>query len=176
MKDIVSRLTWVDCIVFIAVLRGIYIGYRSGLFPELMRTGGYVITALVTLYFREPVSQYLTLNTFLNQASAEAASLAALLIGTFIITKFLIFLILKLLKLGEGGFFYRLLGSLVGACRWLILVSLIFMVISGLPLGPLKSDIHERSFSGPYVSKVAPALFDFTANFAPQLRSAKKLE
>lgn len=175
MKDIVSRLTWVDCIVFVAVLRGIYIGYRSGLFPELMRTAGYVITAIVTFYFREPVSQYLTLNTFLNQSSAELAALCALLLGTFIVTKFLIFLILKLLKIGEGGFFYRLLGALVGACRWVILVSLIFMVIDQLPLGPLKSDIHERSFSGPTVAKVAPSLFDFISNFAPQLRSAKKL-
>ena len=174
MKDLISRLTWVDCIVFIALLRGIYIGYRSGLFPELMRIVGYIVTVLITFYFRETVAQYLTLNTFLNQTSADALALASLLAVTFALTKFLIFLFLKLLKVGEGSAFYRILGAITGACRWMILISLIFMVIERLPFGPLKSDIHNRSFSGPDVAKVGPVLFDFMSTLGPQLGSVKK--
>jgi membrane protein required for colicin V production len=175
LKELASRLTWVDCVVFIALVRGIYIGYRSGLFPELMRVVGYIVTVFVAFYLNEFVAQYLTLNTFLNETSAQAISLAGLLAVTFALTKFIVFLFLKLLKVGDGGTFYRVLGAGVGACRWMILVSLIFMIIEKLPLGPLKSDIHDRSFSGAYVAKVGPVLFDFASNLAPQFGgSAKK--
>ena len=174
LKDFISRLTWVDCIAFMALLRGCYVGYRSGLFPELLRIAAYLITVLVTFGFQEPVAQFITLKTFLNFTTAKAVSFFLLLVGVFTVTKLLIMLLLKLLKLGEGGFFYRLLGLLVGACRWMVLLSLIFMAIEYAPLTPLKTDIESRSLVGAKVSGIAPMLFDFVSNLSPQLVGPKK--
>ena len=174
MTETISRLTWVDYVALIAVLRGLWVGYKSGLFPELLRIAAYLVTVIVTFRFHEPVAQYLTLKTFLNLTTATAVSFFLLLVSVFIVTKLLTMLFLKLLKVGEGGFFYRLLGAVLGVCRWIILLSLIFMAIDYSPLSPLKTDIHNRSVTGPKVALIAPTLFDFLSKLSPQLASGDK--
>ena len=162
-------MTWVDYMALIAVLRGCYVGYKSGLFPEVLRISAYLVTVIVTLRFYEPFGQWLTLKTFLNLTTATAVSVFALLVGMFALSKLLTVLLLKLLKLGEGGFFYRLAGLVVGTCRWVILLSLVFMAVEHSPLVSLKSDIKERSVTGPWIAKVAPSIFDFLSKVSPQL-------
>ena len=174
MRDFFSRLTWVDYITFIAILRGCWVGYRSGLFPELLRILAYVVTIVVTFRFHEDLAQLLTVKTFLNLTTATAVSFFVLLVGLFLATKLVTMLLLKLLKVGEGGFFYRLLGLAIGACRWVILLSLVFMLIDYSPLSPLKTDIHNRSVIGPRVAMVAPMLFDFMSTLSPQLTAGSK--
>ena len=163
-----------DYLTLIAVLRGCYVGYKTGLLPELLRIAAYVLTVIVTFRFYEPLGQLLTLKTFLNSTTAAGVAFSVLLTLTFLITTLTARLLLKLLKIGEGGFFYRLLGLGIGACRWLILLSLIFMIIDYLPLGPLKTDIHERSLVGPKVSQVAPSIFGFLSALSPQLGVEQK--
>ena len=169
MKEFISRLTWVECIAILAVLRGGYTGFRSGFFPELLRSAGYLVTVIVTFHFHGSLARTLTLNTFLNEGTASAVSLVLLLGSVFLVTKLLTMLVLRMLKVGEGGFLYRVAGAVFGAGRWIILLSLIFMMIDHLPLGPLKTDIHERSVAGPVISRVAPSLFDFLSALSPQL-------
>ena len=174
MKEFISRLTWVDYLAVVAVLRGFYVGYKSGFFPELLRIAAYLATAVITLRFREEAAQFLTLNTFLNAGTAEAVSLAGLIIVVFVLTKLVTLIILKMLKLGEGAFIYRLLGLVLGGCRWLVLLSLAFMLVEGSPLSGIRGDIKERSVSGPRISTIAPTLFDFLSSLSPQLSVSRK--
>ena len=174
MKEFISRLTWVEVIAFLVVLRGCYVGYRSGFFPELLRIVGYLVTVIVTFRFHETLAQTLTLRTFLNSATASALSFFSLLAATFLLTKIVIAIFLKLLKMGKGGVLYRVIGLLLGACRWIILLSLIFMLIDHSPFAPLKTDIHERSHLGQKISLIAPTLFDFLSKLSPQLTVPKE--
>ncbi len=174
MEEFISRLTWVEMIVFLVTLRGCYVGYKSGFFPELLRIVGYLITVIVAFRFHEEAAQFLTLSTFLNSTTASALSLFSLLAVTFLLTKIVIVLFLKLLKMGKGGFLYRMAGLLLGACRWIILLSLIFMLIDHSPFAPLRTDIHERSYLGPEISLIAPTLFDFLSKLSPQLTVPKE--
>ncbi len=174
MKEFISRLTWVDYVAALAVLRGCYVGYRSGFFPELLRIAAYLVTVVVTFHFNESFAQFLTLKTFLNYATAKTLSFGGLLLVVFFLTKLLIMLLLRLLKLGEGGFFYRLLGVGVGACRWVLLLSLLFMAIEYSPLGTLKTDIQDRSLTGAKIARIAPMIFDFLSNLSPRLGTEEK--
>lgn len=174
MKEFISRLTWVDYLALIGVLRGCYVGYKSGFFPELLRIAGYLVTVIVTFHFHETLAQLLTLKTFLNSATASMVSFFLLLTGVFLAAKLVTTIFLKLLKVGKGSFFYRLTGLALGICRWVILLSLVFMLIDYSPLTPLKSDIHNRSYVGPKISVIAPTLFDFLSNLSPQLAVPKK--
>ncbi|MGH7198782.1 MAG: CvpA family protein [Candidatus Omnitrophota bacterium] len=164
MREFISKLTWVDYVAAVAVIRGCYVGFRSGFFPELLRIAAYLITAAGTLAYYEHLAQFLTLKTVLNYTTARALSFFLLMAGVFFLTKILIMLLLKLLKVGEGGVFYRLLGLGLGACRWVLLLSLLFMMVELSPLTPLKTDVHSRSLVGPKVARVAPALFDFLSS------------
>ena len=173
MKELISRLTWVDYLALVAVLRGCYVGYRSGLFPEILRIIAYVVTVVVTFRFREEFAQFLTLKTFLNQTTSDAFSFFLLIAGVFGLTKLVTLLFLRLLKVGDGNFFYRITGMIFGACRWVILLSLIFMGLDHLPLDTLKKDIRERSVTGHKIATIAPVLFDFLSTLSPQLAVPK---
>ena len=83
LKELISKLTWVDYLALIALLRGLYVGYRSGVLHELLRVAAYVVTILVTLYLFEPLAQYLTLHTFLNIESARAVGFIGALVLHF---------------------------------------------------------------------------------------------
>lgn len=174
MSDIFSRLVWVDYLTGIAVLWGAWVGYKSGFFPELLRIAAYLVTVIVTFHYYEALAQLLALKTFLSLPAATAASFCILLFGVFVVSRLVIMIFLKLLKVGSGGFIYKLIGMVIGACRWVILLSLVFMLIDFLPLAPLKTDIHERSIVGPQVSKLAPVLFAFLSHISPQLAVDKK--
>lgn len=175
MKELISRLTWVDYLTLILALRGAYVGYRSGIFPELLRVAAYVITVVATFHFYEPLAQFVTLKTFFSLKSATALSFGLLLVGVFLLTKIVMVLFLKLLKVGEGGFVYRFIGLGMGVFRWLVLLSLAFMLIGYVPFfSSLDSDIHKRSVVGPTVSQIAPALFSFLSHISPQLAVDKK--
>lgn len=158
-----------DCIVFFAILRGLYVGYRSGLFAEILRIIAYLITLGVAFHFRQAVADFLTLNTFLNEEAASGIGFGSLLVVTFIATKLISVLLHKLLKIGEGGALQRTLGALLGALRWIILLSLLFMLIEHSWFSPLKKDIRERSFSGAIVADAMPTLFDYLSGVSPQL-------
>lgn len=173
MKELISRLTWVDYLALVAVLRGCYVGYRSGLFPEILRIVAYVVTMVLTFRFHEEFAQYLTLKTFLNQTTSDALSFFILIAGVFALTKLVTMFFLRLLKVGDGNFLYRVAGMMLGACRWVILLSLMFMLMDYLPLDTLKKDIRERSVTGPKIAAIAPVLFDFLSTLSPQLAVPK---
>ncbi len=169
MKEFLMRLTWVDYIAAIAISRGFYVGYKEGIFPEILRIASYIVTALIAFYFYERVAQMITLKTFLNHASAVVAAFLALLAAGFFATKIVRTILLKILKVGEGGFVMRLVGMIFGGLRWLILMSFIFMLIDRSPLEQLKKDIHTRSIVGQQISRVGPVVFDFMSHLSPQL-------
>ena len=166
-------MTWVDYLALVAVLRGCYVGYRSGLFPEILRIIAYVVTVVVTFRFHEEFAQFLTLKTFLNQTTSDGLSFFLLIAGVFALTKLATLLLLRLLKVGDGNFIYRAMGMILGACRWVILLSLVFMLMDHLPLDTLKKDIRERSVTGPKIAAIAPVLFDFLSTLSPQLAVPK---
>ncbi len=173
MKEFISGLTWVDYLTLIALLRGAYVGYRSGFFPELLRLVNYLACILAALLFAEPLGQYLTLKTFLNATTANTVSFTAILLGVFIAGKLLRIMILKLLKAGEGGLAGRLIGMVASVGRWVVLLSFLFYVIERSPLEQLKTDIHTRSYAGEQISKIAPVMVDYLSKFSAQIGPSK---
>ena len=169
MKELFSKLTWADYIALMAVLRGLYVGYKSGFFQELLRVAGYIVTLLLSLQFYRILASVLTLRTFLNESSARVIAFGALLVGVYIAVKIVRVIIAKALKVGEGGAGQRISGALVGAARLLVLLSFFFMLVDKTPLKELKMDVHERSLTGPYITKAAPAIFEFLSSVSPSL-------
>ena len=169
LKELISKLTWVDYLALVALLRGLYVGLKSGVFQELLRVAAYVVTILVTLYLFEPLAQYLTLHTFLNIDTARIAGFGGTLAVVYLLTKLVRVMLLKMLKPGGGGAMNGLVGALIGGTRLLVLLSFLFLGIDYSPLSQLKADIHTRSLTGPKIAQVAPTLVEFTTHLAPNL-------
>ncbi len=169
MNEIVSKLTWVDYIALAALLRGLYVGYKSGFFQELLRVAAYFLSVLITFQLYGLVAQHLTLHTFLNETSAKAASFAVVLVAVYLGIKILRTILVKMLKVGNGGVPQKIVGAALGGARLLVLLSFFFMLIDLTPLRELKNDVHERSLTGPHISQVAPQVFDFLGKFTPNV-------
>lgn len=169
MKEMLSRLTWVDYIALVALLRGLYVGYKSGFFQELLRIVAYVLTLLVTLLFHEVLAQQMILYTMLNEATSRAVAFGAMLVGVYIALKVVRTILAKVLKLEGGGGGQKVLGALLGGVRLLVLLSFFFMLVDRTPLKELKTDVHTRSLTGPYLSQAAPVLLDFASSLSPKL-------
>ena len=173
MKELISKLTWVDYLALIALLRGLYVGHKSGIFHELLRVAAYAVTIFVTFYLFELVAQYLTLHTPLNTTSARATGFIGVLMVVYLLTKVLRTILVKLLKVGEGGTVNRIVGAAIGGARLLTLLSFFFMGVDYSPLLQLKADIHNRSLTGAKISEVAPMLVEFMSPLAQNLALSK---
>lgn len=174
IREFVLRLTWVDWVALVALLRGFYVGYRGGIFPEVLRLASYIVTILITFSYYEPLAQLITLKSFFNATTASAIAVAVLLAAGFLATKLISVMLLKMLKVGEGGVIMRLIGMLLGGMRWMVLLSFLFMVVDRSPLQQLKKDVHNRSVVGEQISKAGPMIFDFMSNLSPQLGLPEK--
>ena len=168
-----SKLTWADYVALVALLRGLYIGYKSGFFHELLRLVCYIITIAVTFLFYQSFAQKLTLDTPLNQTMAEIIAFCAVLIVTYFMTVVVRLIIVKLLKVGEGGAVNRILGMTIGAVRWLLLMSFLFMAVDHSPLKQLQEDVHTRSLTGDKIAMAAPMLLEYLSQLSPELAAKK---
>ena len=173
MRELLSKLTRVDYIALVALLRGLYVGYKSGFVQELLRIVAYCLTLFLTLQFHEPVAQQLTLRTPLNESTARVAAFGGLLIGVHIVLWMVRMTLAKVLKL-DGGGGTKLFGALLGGARLLVLLSFFFMFIDSTPLKELKTDVHTRSLTGSTISQAAPMLYEFLSGFAPTLGLVKQ--
>ncbi len=169
MKELISKLTWADYVALMAVLRGLYVGYKSGFFQELLRVAGYIVTLVLALQFQEMLSSVLTLHTFLNEGTSNVIAFGSLLVGIYIAVKIVRVIVVKALKIGEGGSGQKIAGALVGVARLLLLLSFFFMLVDKTPLKELRTDVHERSLTGPSISQAAPMMFEFLAHVSPSL-------
>ncbi len=166
MKDFISGLTWVDWLALVALLWGLFIGSRSGVFKELLRFVVYTLALLGSFFLNDPLGQYLTVHTFLNDSSAKALAFGSVVVVLFIVGKLLTMLILKILKTSEKGTANRIGGALLGATRMLVLLSFVFLIVDTSPLSQLKKDLHSRSLTGPYLTPVAPTIVEFVTQFS----------
>ena len=169
IRELFSKLTWVDYIVLFALARGMYVGYKSGFFTELLRVVSYGVTLVATILFYDALAQLLTLHTPLNSASARVVSFGVLFVALFIGTRVVQLLILSALKVGEGGFIQHLLGMLLGTARMLVVISFLFMLVDVCPGKQMKEDVHGRSLTGDRVARVAPTLLEFLSHLSPHL-------
>lgn len=174
MKDFFARLSWADYIAAACLARGMYVGYKSGIFAELLRSMAHLGCAVAALYFQDIAAQYLTLNTFMNEGTARLAGFSVCFVALFIATFMLRKAIIKILKVGEGDGLQRFLGAAVGGARWIVLLSLVFMAVANSPLKQLHADVQERSLTGAAIARVAPALFGFTGHLTAQMADQGK--
>lgn len=169
MKELLSKLTWVDYIALVALLRGLYVGYKSGFFQELLKIVAYVVTMVLTVHFYEALAEQLTLRSSLNESTANIAAFAVLIVviyGALLVVRIVL---AKVLKTGDGPA-QKIFGALLGGARLLVLLSFFFMLVDATPLKELKTDVHTRSLTGPTISQAAPALYGFLSNVSPGLR------
>jgi uncharacterized membrane protein required for colicin V production len=166
MQNIIElsrQLNWIDILVFIIFLRFIFISLKQGLGVESFKLLGTVCGLYLSLHY------YLSLATYLNGRSGGKNPLGSLL---ELLAYALLFVVGYLFFWALRFFTFRFIsaqinpevsrwgGLLLGLIRSLLLSSLVLFSFM-IPKESYFRDSVRYSFSGNYVSQVAPATYTF---------------
>ena len=115
MAEFIRALNWVDYVILFGLIRGAFVGYRDGIFRELLRIFLYLVTLAIILSFSGNLADYVGDKTFLSPETATVFVILAVALIAYLVLKILADLLLKIFAL-DGNIFLKLLGLFFGAC------------------------------------------------------------
>ena len=137
-----------------------YIGFRLGLSGELVKLAGFVGGFFVSFRYYQGVGDFIAQRTFLSVEWAAALAMAALMGLVGFATLFCLRFLEKIVQISFQAKFDKVGGLLVGLFRAILAASVILVIFRQLPSDYLNASIEERSLSGRFISRVAPAVYD----------------
>ena len=117
-------------------------GYRKGLINEIVRLTGLFISCFVAKRYHMELIPFIE-EYFINEKLIQIIAFLIIFLITIIIIRILSSLIQKLFEIVYLGWINKLLGSLLGCIKGLIVISLIIFCMSILPeeiVGKIKKD------------------------------------
>lgn len=149
-------------------LRGAYVGYKEGVFAEVLRICVYSATFLTGVTFASELTPLIEEHFSLDPELAKIAAMILLFIATFLILRVLAIVLLKIIKPAEGIIF-NLLGLSLGVFRWAVILSIAFMLIHKANIQVLTQDINEKSQFAKPILVIAPTGYSYLTSILPDL-------
>ena len=146
-----------------------YIGFQLGLSVELIKLVGLIGGFFFSFRYYQGLGDWITHRTFLGVEWAGALAMVALLcgvgVGCILAARFLekFVQVSFQAKLNKAG------GLFSGLLRGMLISSVILVVFQQLPSAYLHASIEERSLSGRFISRAAPAVYDALTPVASRL-------
>ena len=136
-----------------------------------------MITAIVvSIYNCGRLGKYISDHSFLSLFHSKILSIIALLIATVFIFILIRIAMTRLVKVEFGPRLSRIGGALLGLARGGVLASFILVILLWWPTRSIEATIYERSYLGPSLIKVAPAIYDGLISFHPVVEAPKMEE
>ncbi|MBI4226692.1 MAG: CvpA family protein [Candidatus Omnitrophica bacterium] len=151
---------WIDVLALVCLLRFGYIGATQGLGNELVRTAGLVSGIVVAFRWYQPVGDWVAARTRLSHEWAAAFILIAMVFGVYLVLGFALRLAQKAVTLRFAPSLDKAGGVALALGRAMLVVSLALVTLQQLPSESVRASIEERSWSGRYLARVAPAIYD----------------
>ena len=163
MREFLSTFNWVDWVIIVGLLRGAWMGHKTGIFKELLRLMSYFVTLFCIVQYASRLVLYIqSYWPPFTGAWAEIAGGAAVGVAAFLACKLVTMIICKLVKSGEG-FLYSFLGVFAGMTRWALVMSAVMMFLSQANFTLVAEDVENVSRLAPYIRPIAPTAFEYIA-------------
>jgi len=162
------RFNWVDVLFVTLLIRIGYIGFKNGFLPEFFRLLGLLAAFILSFNNYTLVSQFLSAHAKWTGAKPDVISFLFIFLLIVFIFKIFATVSANLLSKRESiSGPDRLAGLVLGLGRGALLVGLIYVLFVNSPFKYLSTSTKDRSFSGQYISKVAPFVYKIGINFYP---------
>ena len=158
----ITRFNWVDVIAIILFIRMGYIGFKMGISTELVKLLGVLVGFFVSFRYYQELGDALSHATPIPVEWAAAVVMVALVLFLYIVVTKGLTLLEKLIQVSFHPKLKSVGGLLVGLVRAALVVSILLVVCRQFRSPYMESSIQEHSLSGPFVSRVAPAVYDTT--------------
>lgn len=147
-----------DILAAVIILFCIVMGYRRGLSGELARAISWLVVLVLGILLKDPLGAWLTEHTRLEgRAALAVAYLVIIIVG--IITIIIVSLVVtKLVKfvVAEGA--DKLVGSIIGFAKGIIVVLVMFILFNLWPHEYLNRVFGEQSMIGMVVIRCMPEI------------------
>jgi len=144
-----------------------YIGFKLGVWVELMKTAGWLIAGVAGATYYEVVGDFWLQYVSVGPTFAEIASLFLIIIAVLVVTHGLLYLLLHSKRLAEASSSMHIGGVVVGVLRGAVIGGLCLLTLSGVPSEYLRRSIHERSLLGPLVMQGTTQVYETLMQWSP---------
>lgn len=168
MKEFISTLNWVDYVIVLAFLRGAFVGYKEGLFAEILRIFVYAATFVGAVELAPILAPVLQSHLSLDAGLANIAAMILIAMAIFLMLRLVAIVLLKVIKPGEG-FVFNIFGLALGVVRWAIILSVVFMAVKQANVAVLNEDIGAKSRFAPPLIPIAPTGYEYLSSVMPHL-------
>lgn len=170
MADIsINRINWVDVLALILFVRMGYVGFKSGVGPELLRLAGLVGGIFVSFRYYQHLGDALAARIFLRTEWAAAGVMVFIVVVLYLSLTRGLRLLERIVQVTFESRISHLGGLLLGLLRGGLIVSVILVVCRQLPSDYLDASIERHSLSGRRVSRMAPAVYDTVSGLPRRL-------
>jgi len=151
-------MNWLDIVLAIPMVWGLYQGFTKGFIMELARIIALIVGVYMSIRFAQTLTEYLYSNTEITNEFLPIISFAIIFIGVAILVHLFAKTIEKLAKAVALGWANKAAGALFGIFRTAFVLSIVLMLLSRFELTDKfeKGEIVEASFLYKPVSALAP--------------------
>ncbi|MCQ2199674.1 MAG: CvpA family protein [Paludibacteraceae bacterium] len=130
-------MNWVDFLILLLVVAGMVRGFSKGVIFELSGLVGLVFAVYISRYHSTPFAEFI--HEFFNVGNEYCPALGMVMafIVSLIVVKGLAMLMVKLIKAVSLGWLNSLLGALISALKYALVISIVMNV-----LGPINARLN----------------------------------
>lgn len=165
------RFNWVDVIFVTLIIRVSYVALKNGFLPEFFKFAGLLVTFIVSFNNYVVLSGFISTHTKWSGLKPDIVSFLFIFFVILLLFKILTVATKMLLGVENLSTPNKLVGLTLGLTRGILLISLIYVLCVNGPIGYLSRSVKERSFSGRYISGIAPAAYRACINFYPGVKN-----
>lgn len=156
-----------DLLILLVLVLFVFKGFRRGFLREIAGLLGIVFAFILAVRLMDDFSLLLGHFLGLSPRVAVLVTAVAIFIVALIAILMLARMIRKVMDLAALGWIDRLLGSLFGLAKGVVIVSILALIISLLPVGGEFNREKKESFLFEPMRKAAPLLFNGIAKMIP---------
>lgn len=161
-------MNWVDFFIGVVVILTIAIGYKRGLFKEMSTFLGLVAGAIAAFNYADLLA--LKAEGFVNISPSLRYMFCFVIcfIVTLLILKLAGYYFYKMVKLSSLGLTDKVGGSIFGALKGVVVLSLIFLMFLFFPAFQSFNQAIDGSTMAPYIRQFIPVTYDHSTIFHPK--------
>ena len=156
--SIITRINWVDILAVIIIVRISYVALQDGLSHEIFPLIGTILTAAISIHYYHDLALFAQGMVSMPVSILDLLAFITLVIGASLIFKLVRVLVDALMKVTWHPLIEKFGGLVFGFLRASIVVSVVLIIMSVTSLPYLQYSIKDRSLTGPYFLKIAPAI------------------
>ncbi len=150
-----SNMGWVDVLVFIVFILGVFFGLKKGFAAMLAGLAEVVIADVVVVEYTAQVASSLSTRFQIPQDTISFLIFAALAICTIVLLKFTFKVLSLIASVQFKSPLNHIGGALTGALQFLLLFGLVAEFLMMFKISFIQESFQQKSISGPYLIQVS---------------------